>query len=971
MLWLGTNAGLFRFDGVRFVRYPEAGDEPLPSTHIKALLAAPDGGIWVGFLQSGVSYLRDGRVTSYGMRDGLPGISVIQLGWDHDGALCVALVDGVACLRGQHWEMVAASNKTRGFAQDRAGRLWVARTDQVLVREPGESQFRTVANVELPYNAFPFIAVSPGDTVWGLLPGGILRRMDPAAASNDDGERLPVSAGARTPLLFDTAGNLWFGGDALYRVSADQLGARRTGDNTVRAERFSHVDGLTAGFVTALFLDREQNIWVATNTGIDRLSNTSVVRLSLPLCPGIGYALAPGDAGALWAACPRATLPTGTLTEIRNGAIVAEQDTEKFTAGYRDADGGVWFGGPNGIGQIQDGRMVTTPLPQELRGTDVQLITRDRDGTLWVSVVGKGVWRVTGDRWSLYEPLPKFMASAETTDSRGTMWFGYSDSRVAQVQAGKARLFDAVDGLEIGHVMAIVAQGTEIWAGGELGFAHFNGKRFLPVLSGCGSSFSGISGIVGTKSGDLWLNAIGGIVRISHQELEHIVSDPEYRAKCEILDSLDGVPGVPIQSRPLPTALATTDGRLWFALTGGIISVDPDHLIRNALAPPVRIWSITSQGREYANRGAILQLPIHTEDLQVNFTAGSLTIPERVRFRYKLDGSDRDWQEGSRRDAVYTNLGPGSYTFRVLASNNDGKWNEIGGSIALRIAPAFYQTKWFYALCAVAFMVLLAVGHRLRVFQVQARTVRLLKARVAERERIARELHDTLLQGIQGLMFRLQAVRELLPGRPGAAGESLDAALQMGDQAIGEGREAVQNLRSSTFEEGDLTTALGALGAELAVGLELQATPEYRVMVEGKPRELNPDIRDDIYRIAREAVRNAYQHANARHIETEVTFGDTDLSVRIRDDGIGVDPTILAGGQRAGHWGLPGMRERSESIGSRLNVWSERNAGTEIELHISAAIAYAHSPTSTFSWIRRAGNSGSSRSPKGGTAGDG
>jgi signal transduction histidine kinase len=224
---------------------------------------------------------------------------------------------------------------------------------------------------------------------------------------------------------------------------------------------------------------------------------------------------------------------------------------------------------------------------------------------------------------------------------------------------------------------------------------------------------------------------------------------------------------------------------------------------------------------------------------------------------------------------------------------------------------------------------------------------------VGERTRIARELHDSLLQGFQGLMFQLQAVQELLPGRPRAAAEFLEAAMQTGDQAISEGREAVQNLRSSTFEDVDLATVLGALGADLPVGTEQQASPEYRVIVEGKPRDLNPDVRDDIYRFAREAVRNAYQHANARHIETEIIFREMDLSIRVRDDGIGVDPAILARGQRAGHWGLPGMRERSESIGGELNVWSERNAGTEIELRISAAIAYTQSSIPKLSWIRR------------------
>jgi signal transduction histidine kinase len=309
------------------------------------------------------------------------------------------------------------------------------------------------------------------------------------------------------------------------------------------------------------------------------------------------------------------------------------------------------------------------------------------------------------------------------------------------------------------------------------------------------------------------------------------------------------------------------------------------------------------------------------------------------------------------RQALYSSLRPGHYTFRVIAANNDGVWSDKGTTLAFDIPPAFVQTGWFIALCLVGGALTVWALVRLRVRQatvsLQSRLQQRMEDRLNERTRIARELHDSLLQGFQGLMFRLQAVRELLPGRPGVAAESLDTALQMGDQAIGEGRDAVQNLRSATFEEGDLATVLAALGAELAVGVAPKVTPDYRVMVEGRPRELNPDVRDDIYRIAREAVRNAYQHANAQNIETEITFGDTDLSVRVRDDGIGVDPTILAGGHRAGHWGLPGMRERSASIGGRLNVWSDRNAGTEVELRISVAIAYAKSPISTLSWIRR------------------
>jgi signal transduction histidine kinase len=279
----------------------------------------------------------------------------------------------------------------------------------------------------------------------------------------------------------------------------------------------------------------------------------------------------------------------------------------------------------------------------------------------------------------------------------------------------------------------------------------------------------------------------------------------------------------------------------------------------------------------------------------------------------------------------------------VIAANDDGVWNESGASLGFVIPPAFVQTGWFIVLCVAGGAAAVWALLRLRVRQVANRVRRRLEERMEERlnerTRIARDLHDSLLQGFQGLMFRLQAVRQLLP--PSDAADFLDSAMQIGDQAIGEGRDAVQNLRSSSFDDRDLATSLSALGTELWKGIDPAASkPEYRVVVEGRPRELTASVRDEAYRIAREAVGNAYQHAQAGHIETEVTYGDADLTIRVRDDGIGLDPQILARGQRAGHWGLPGMRERSESLGGQLHVWSERNAGTEIELRIPAHVAY-------------------------------
>ena len=344
---------------------------------------------------------------------------------------------------------------------------------------------------------------------------------------------------------------------------------------------------------------------------------------------------------------------------------------------------------------------------------------------------------------------------------------------------------------------------------------------------------------------------------------------------------------------------------------------------------------------------------MYTTAVRFDYMGLSLTAAEKVRYRYRLDGVDSDWRELTAvRQALYTNLRPGHYNFRVIAANNDGVWNESGAALAFVIPPAFVQTGWFIVLFVAGGAAGVWALVRLRVLHVRRRLEERMEDRLNERTRISRELHDSLLQGFQGLMFRLQAVRQLLPERPGDAATILDSAMQVGDQAIGEGRDAVQNLRSSSIDDSDLVPSLSAIGAELAAGIGPAPKPEYRVIVEGKPCELTAVIRNEAYRITREAVCNAYQHAKASHIETEVTFGDVDLTVRVRDDGLGVDPQILARGQRPGHWGLPGMRERSESFGGRLHVWSEGNAGTEVELRIPAQVAYARPLASLSSRLR-------------------
>jgi signal transduction histidine kinase len=400
-----------------------------------------------------------------------------------------------------------------------------------------------------------------------------------------------------------------------------------------------------------------------------------------------------------------------------------------------------------------------------------------------------------------------------------------------------------------------------------------------------------------------------------------------------------------------PVVQKSADGKLWFAVVDGVSFIDPRHLPFNRLPPPVHIEQITADRKTYWQNwsgdvsSSPPKLPPLIRDLEIDYTALSLVAPEKVRFRVKLEGHDPHWKDvGNERKAFYNDLPPRNYRFRVMARNNSGVWNEAGASFDFSIAPAYYQTNWFRASCAAAFLVLLWALYRYRLHQIAREFNARLDERVNERTRIARDLHDTLLQSFQGLVFRLQAARNMLPRRSEEAMEALDTALERTDQAIAEGRDAIQGLRDSTVVTNELAQAVTALGGEMAS--HDSHSPRFHVVVEGPSQDLHPILRDEVYAIAREAVRNAFRHAQARNIEAEITYTESSFQLRIRDDGKGVDPGIVAEG-RAGHYGVPGMRERAKRIGGKLDVWTGTGAGTEIELSIPGSIAYGTSPGRT------------------------
>jgi len=394
-------------------------------------------------------------------------------------------------------------------------------------------------------------------------------------------------------------------------------------------------------------------------------------------------------------------------------------------------------------------------------------------------------------------------------------------------------------------------------------------------------------------------------------------------------------------------------GGIWISTNRGLSFVSPTSMKFDSAPPLVHVDGISVDGR-LIQLGEQIRVRPPYQKITLSYSGLSLSFPTRVRFMYRLDGFDQSWTEPtSAREATYTNLESGQYRFHVMASNSYGQWNDSEAAISLEVDPAFWQTWWFRLLCVAAFLALLWGLYQLRLRQLTREFNAGLEARVNERTRIARELHDSLLQGFQGLMFRLQAVRDLLPGRPGEAMEALDTALERGDKAIAEGRDTVSDLREPIISDSDIAQALTALGNELALQSGNGLVPCVRVLLEGKQRELNPMLRDEIYRIAREALRNAFRHARAQKIEAEITYSDSEFLLHVRDDGGGIDPEVANQGARAGHWGLPGMRERAESFGGKLDVWSEHGAGTEVELRVPAPVAYGRSEARRRFWFLR------------------
>ena len=943
-LWVGTLTGLLRFDGARFAPFvpPEAG--PPFNPHIDTLLGAKDGSLWIATATGLYRWKEGGGLTAF-RANTVPTAYIETIREDPQGniwvtrshtsgaggPLCEVLGQALRCYgKGDGVPLRDA----KGFLIDQQGDMWVASETQMTRWHQGTSS----STYTLPglygteeLDGISTLEMGPdGSILVGVQFGRGLGLQTFSKGSwktyvtpGFDGGEIPVSC-----VLVDHDGSLWIGtiDQGVYRIANGKV------------DQFRGADGLSSDSVSDLYEDHEGDIWVATSNGIDRFREMRVASFSRReglSADMVNSVLAAKD-GTVW-------LGNGSaLDSLRHGHVASiagrSLPGRELTSLLEDHSGRLWIGIDNRLTVFLGGKFIAVNRRDGRPTGSVTSITEDSAGNVWAHVIGPSSALLRIKDNVVQEEIPSgeipYVYSL-ASDPRGGIWIGLPDRKLGRYFQGHLEAFGTDPAVQGGIVIDLITTPDgAVMGASSRGLVAWRDGIVRALTTENGLPCNRILSLLSDKQANLWLYAQCGLVEVLHADLEEWWKRPGTVVKPRIFDAFDGVH----PSRPSfqPTATASPDGRLWFANERVVQVVDPTHLPVNALVPPVRIEEVIADHKTY-EPPAHLMLPALTRDLEIDYTALSFVIPEKVRFRYRLEGHDSTWQEaGARRQAFYTNLAPGNYRFRVTAANNDGVWNDVGASLSFGVAPAWYQRTDFRVLCALVGAGLVWFVYRMRVRQISTAIGARFDERMAERTRLARELHDTLLQTIQGSkMVADNALDER--GDPEHMRATMRRLSQWLGQAMQEGRAALNSLRVSVTLQNDLAEAFRRAAEDCL----LHRAMDVEFTVSGEPRDLHPIARDEVYRIGYEAIRNASVHSGGTRLAIQLAYAQ-DLQLRVTDNGSGMDELIAEHG-KDGHFGLQGMRERALRIGGKLTISSSPITGTEIALRVPGRVIYRES----------------------------
>lgn len=912
-LWVGTVSGLLRFDGLNFERFHGTDGTLLPQRSVSSIYGARDGSVWVGYSGGGGIYrIRERQVTDYGPAEGLGGGRIAALAEDGEGAMFAATPNGLYRLNRERWERIGSeqglpNGQVFAIYRDRLNALWAVTAEAVFKRTTPSNRFELVSRTTDAPLGF---SESPTGEMWVTSPSVGYRQIDPRGRSSGE-------AGARrgygSKLLHDRSGNLWIAtlGRGLWFL--------RHGESVPQAVG-TH-NGLSNDSVRGLFEDRNGDVWVGTTVGLHRFARRRVT----PYTDfGVVRALEATPDGGVWIA-------TGSgVVQLLNGrrrqfGIADGLPSADVRGLHVSRSGQLWVTTIAGIASFADGRFSPLRLDEGRWPAGTVTIAIDSKGRLWGCSEDNGLFRWHDGQLqtvSLSHEVHAADVHSVAVDRADRVWLLMSGGGVGLIDAeGGFQLLRKSDRFHRSDLAFHEDDAGTVWLGAGERLTRFKAGRMAAITVFSGLPAGAIRSITGDREGNLWIGTSGGIMRVADSEFDVTEVEPGRRLEFRSYSSSDGLPGVPVRYG-YPSAVRAADGQLWFVTGNGVTQVDPQRLSDSRSPTPVHIERVNANGRSFEPTGSFV-LPPRTTSLQIDYTALEFYAPRQVQFRYRLEGLDDAWTDaGSRRQALFTNLPPRAYRFQVMARSSEGIWNPAGDEIAFSIQPMFYQTSWFAGLVVTAIIGAITLAWRVRRQQVR----RQFELVLTERARMAREIHDTLLQSLAGLELQVDAMASQLTSG-GPVWQQMERVRRQIQSDVSEARQSIWALRSPTLETRDLASALQELGQTLAGSSGIG----FEFTLEGKPARCAGKVEEHLLRVGLEAVSNAVRHAQATLVRLELLYSDDSITLRVSDDGRGFD--ISEAQRQAGtHWGLATMRERADAIGGQLSLVSRPGAGTNLEM---------------------------------------
>ncbi len=930
-LWVATQGGLARFDGVRFHVFNQQNVKEFRTNECSELLEDASGQLWIGTVGGGLLRYAAGKFTAYGRAEGLPTDVVIRLYADRAGRLWITSYESLTMFDGVKFTTFNTADGGRSvyaipFYEDEAGRVWFFNSRGSNFTNSSSLGFYADGRLHTGDEAARLFPVKFPSNAGGLpvrdafwvqsRETGKLTRLPFAAGGAPEAEVKYEAQSVPARAYEDAQGRLWIitSSQELFLLSDGAL--RRVTANAA-----------PRGAINALHADREGNLWMATNNGLTRLKAQAFAAYTTAdgLAHESPWTIYEDSRGELWIGT------TDGVNRWRGGGKFDTYTARDGMAGSavvtiaEDASGRLWFGSTEGLTSYKDGRFQAYTRREGLLNENVRAVQVDRRGRLWVGTVG-GLHLYEGGRFKPYTTADGLAHNSVLfiyEDGGGALWIG-TPAGLNRLRDERFEAFTTADGLASNIVLGAHETGDGALWFGTLGggLARFKDGRFKSVTSAAGLGDDTITRVLEDGAGNFWMGSTRGVLRASLKDLNDYADGRARAVTCVVYGKADGLPSIDCSGGTQPAGWRTRAGKLWFPTAQGVAVIDPSRLARNELAPPVVVERLVVDRAEVALADS-LRLPRGSRAVEFHFTALSFVDPSKVKFRYLLEGFDRDWVEaGARRDAFYTNLPPGSYRFRVLAANDDGVWNAEGATLAFTLPPYFYQTRWFYLAAALLTAAAMWGVYQLRVRQLKREFAAVLE----ERGRIARELHDSLAQGFTSISIHLEAVNAKMGAPHDAAREHLNQARLLVRSSLAEARRTVRNLRSELLEAGDLGAALSQVAGQLTAGTNVPA----EVTVTGAARPLNERVESNLLRVGQEALTNAVRHAGARAVRVRLEYGDRRVCLRVEDDGHGFDVHTTDAAANGGGFGLRGMRERLTQIGGALSVESLPGRGTQI-----------------------------------------